>query len=55
MMAKNHKNGVIQKHCKFETRVTSPEKNLVFWPATAEFCNKIKIVCDSFLENPKGK
>ena len=27
----------------------------VFWPATAEFCNKIKNVCDSFLENPKGR
>ena len=27
----------------------------VFWPATDEFCNKIKNVCDSFLENPKGR
>ena len=31
MMAKNHKNGVIQKNDKFETRVASEEKKIKFF------------------------
>ena len=39
MMAKNHKIGVIQKNANLRPGLPFLKINLVFWPATAEFCN----------------